>query len=251
MPAWGQVLWVILPYIALTVFVVANLYRLRIDPYGWTTRSSELLEKRWLRWGSLLFHWGILGVFLGHIAGLLVPRTVYDALGVSDEVYHLLSLSLGSAAGIAAASGGIILLVRRATVPRVRRTSQAGDFASLILVLLVIGTGLWAKAWHLFAPTAFEYRDTIGPWVRGLLTFRPDPRLMTGVPLPYQIHALAGLVLLAAWPFTRLVHAFSLPLGYLWRTYVLYRRHPRRHPLGDEQAATTGTRIELAGGHGR
>jgi len=219
-----QFLWVIYPYIVLTVFVGGHLYRIHTHPYSWTSRSSELLEKRWLRWGSPLFHWGILAVFLGHVGGLLVPKSVHEALGLSDTVYHFLAVTVGGVAGLVTAIGAIILLIRRVGVPRVRHTSRTGDFVAIVLVCLVILSGMWATLWNSLGHTAFDYRETIGPWLRGVLTFQPDPSLMATVPLPFKVHVLAAFSLFAVWPFTRLVHVFSLPLAYLWRSYVLYRR---------------------------
>jgi nitrate reductase gamma subunit len=47
----------------------------------------------------------------------------------------------------------------------------------------------------------------------------------------YQIHVLTALALFALWPFTRLVHAFSAPIAYLFRPYIVYRSRE----VADEQ----------------
>lgn len=224
MNLWQQFLWVIYPYLAVAVFVVGHLYRYASDPYGWTARSSEFLEKRLLRWGSTLFHWGILLVFLGHLAGLLVPAWLYRSLGVSDALYHRMAVTAGGLAGATALAGLLLLAYRRLRVARVRRTSSPADWVALALLALVMGLGLYNTLGHNLLVAEYDYRFSIGPWLRGLLLFRPDPRRMAGVPLGYQLHVLAAFALLAAWPFTRLVHVWSLPLPYLWRRYVLYRR---------------------------
>ncbi|WP_315371780.1 respiratory nitrate reductase subunit gamma, partial [Paenibacillus xylanexedens] len=44
------------------------------------------------------------------------------------------------------------------------------------------------------------------------------------VPLNFKVHILLTFVLYCVFPFTRLVHMLSMPLGYLKRSYVLYRR---------------------------
>lgn len=226
MRGWDQFLWGIYPYIVLTVFVGGHLYRIRSDPHSWTTRSSALLEKRWLRWGSTLFHWGILAVLLGHVVGLLVPREVHRALGLDDGTYHFIAVTAGGVAGAVTATGAVIVLARRFGVPRLRHTSSQGDFVAMALVALAVLTGLWATLWNSRSHPWFDYRETIGPWLRGLLTLRPDATLMADVPLPFKVHVLVALTLFAVWPFTRLVHAFGLPLAYLWRGYILYRRRP-------------------------
>lgn len=218
-------LWVIYPYVALTVMIAGLIYRYDADPFGWTARSSELLERWRLLWGSTLFHWGILVAFLGHVAGILVPIALYRGLGVPDELYHLNAFVAGGLAGVATLAGLIILAIRRIGVKRVWRNSTAGDLAALILLLATVVPGLATTA-----AGGYEYRQTVGPWFRGILTFRPAPALMAGVPLRLQIHILLGLATFAVTPFTRLVHLFSLPIAYLRRAPIQYRL---RLPVAD------------------
>lgn len=217
-------LWGVFPYILLTWFAVSLVWRYVRRPFGWTSKSSEFLEKRMLKWGSVAFHYGILAVFCGHAAGLLVPADVYRSLGIRDETYHLVAVAGGLPAGLIALAGAAILLVRRIAVPRIRAASSAGDWVAMTALLLVIVTGLAATAANAANPAHFDYRTTIGPWLRGLLTFRPRPELMANVPVGFKIHILMSFLLYAVFPFTRLVHVFSVPLGYLKRRYVLYRR---------------------------
>jgi nitrate reductase gamma subunit len=217
-------LWVVYPYIVITVFVLGTLARFNYNPYGWTSKSSEILEKRLLRAGSTSFHWGIIFVFFGHIGGLLVPIQVYHALGVPDEVYHIVALSAGTIAGVAALFGIVMLLFRRLAVKRIRVTSSAGDWIALVCLLAVIVTGMMATGRNALSHSGFDYRTSINPWIRGVLTFRPDASLMVQVPAYFKVHVAAAFGLFAVFPFTRLVHVLSLPLSYLWRSYVLYRR---------------------------
>ncbi|MEK8229209.1 respiratory nitrate reductase subunit gamma [Oerskovia sp. M15] len=49
---WDTFLFVVLPYVCLAIFVVGHVWRYRNDQFGWTTRTSQVLEKRWLAWGS-------------------------------------------------------------------------------------------------------------------------------------------------------------------------------------------------------
>lgn len=218
------VLWVAYPYIALTIFVVGLILRFNRDPYGWTSKSSELLEKKWLRVGSLMFHWGFLIVVVGHVIGLLVPASVDESLGISTETYHALAFYAGSISGLIATIGVLILFLRRILIKRIRATSDADDFFTLTLLLIVLIAGLVNTLGYTTLVGPYDYRVTIGVWVRGLLTFHPQPQIMASVPLSYQIHVLLGLFFFAALPFTRLVHIFSLPVPYLWRRYIVYRR---------------------------
>lgn len=224
MNAGEQFLWVIFPYIVITVFLAGHIYRFNGNPFSWTSKSSELLEKRVLRWGSLMFHWGIVFVFLGHVAGLLVPLSFYRALGVPDEVYHGMAVGAGGVAGFVTAAGALILLIRRWQVLRIRRTSSTGDWVALVLLVCAVFTGMAATLGNAAGHSGFDYRTTISPWIRGVLLFHPNASLMHTVPWLFKMHILTVLSLFAVWPFTRLVHVFSLPLGYLWRSYVVYRR---------------------------
>lgn len=219
-----QFFWVVLPYIVFAIFIGGHIFRYNYDQFGWTAKSSELLEKKQLKLGSNLFHWGIIFVFFGHVAGILIPKGFYDAIGIHEHFYHTMALLAGIPAGIATILGLIILANRRLTVKRVKATSSKSDFASLFFLFLAVLTGLLSTFMNIDS-NGFDYRETIGPWFRSLFIFQPDGSVMADeVPLWFKLHVLGVFVLLAVWPFTRLVHVFSLPLKYLSRSYVVYRR---------------------------
>lgn len=227
----NQFLWVVLPYIVLTIFIGGHFYRYNHDQFGWTTKSSQLLEKKLLRVGSNLFHWGIIFVFGGHVMGLLIPISVYEAMGVNEHQYHTIALLGGIPAGIAATIGIIILTNRRMTVKRIFRASTKGDWVSLFFLLVVILSGMSATLLNIDSH-GFDYRTTIAPWLRGVLMLQADASYLTSVPMWFKIHMIAAMGLFAAWPFTRLVHVFSVPLRYLSRSYVIYRkREPKQQNL--------------------
>lgn len=218
-----QFLWVVLPYIILTIFIGGHIYRYQHDQFGWTSKSSELLEKKLLRLGSNLFHFGIIFVFGGHVMGLLIPIEVYELLGVTEHQYHNIALIGGIPAGIAASIGILILCYRRVTVHRLIKTSTKGDWVSLFFLAIVILSGMSATFLNVDS-NGFDYRTTIGPWLRGILIFRPNASLLADVPIWFKVHMLAALGIFTAWPFTRLVHVFSVPVRYLSRSYVIYRK---------------------------
>ncbi len=229
-------LWVALPYACLAIFVVGHVWRLRTGKLTWTTRSTQILERRLLRIGSPLFHLGLLAVIGGHVLGILVPKAATEAGGVSEHTYHVVSVGAGTAAGVAMTLGFAILLYRRLRVPRVRRTTTGVDRATYLLLGLVILTGMWATVAVNLLGGGYDYRETVGPWFRSLFLLGPDPELMAGAPLIYQLHALAAFLLIALWPFSRLVHAWSAPLAYLRRSPILYRSRtgqsdPRSEPI--------------------
>lgn len=223
-----QFLWIIVPYIALTIFIGGHIYRYNHDQFGWTTKSSEFLEKRMLRIGSLLFHWGIIFVFFGHVAGLLIPLQVYEALGITENQYHTIALVGGIPAGIATVIGLALLTYRRITVKRIIQTSTTSDYIALFFLSVVVLSGMSATFLNINSH-GFDYRATIAPWLRGLFLFNPNPNYLAFVPVWFKIHILAAIGLFAVWPFTRLVHVFSLPIRYLSRSYVIYRK---RKPNG-------------------
>ncbi|MHA6487390.1 respiratory nitrate reductase subunit gamma [Bacillus cabrialesii] len=219
----GQILWGVMPYIVMTVFIGGHIYRYQHDQFGWTAKSSELLEKKKLAAGSTLFHWGMLCVIGGHVMGILIPEAVYASIGISEHVYHKMAIGAGLPAGIAACTGLFILTYRRLFDERIRKTSSPSDILTLILLLFMMLSGLAATFLNIDSK-GFDYRTTVGPWFREIFLFRPDASLMENVPLWFKLHIIIGYVVFILWPFTRLVHVFSLPLKYLTRSYVVYRK---------------------------
>ena len=241
-----QFLWVIFPFLALATFVLGHVYRYVYDQYGWTPKSSQFLERRLLMWGVLLFHWGLLFVLAGHVMGLLIPIGVYRSLGISDHNYHLLSLWAGAPAGLVAMAGILLLNIRRWFITRLRTNTDNMRFATDALLLIVIVFGLAATIGYRAyvaqyeLPGEFEYRETIGPWFRSLFAFSPRAELMIDVPLIFQIHTISAFLLFALWPFSSLVHAWSVPLGYLRRSYIQYRSSNPRLSLSRERMRREG-----------
>ena len=224
--------WIVVPTLAATVFVGGHVWRWRFDRLGWTSRSSQLLEQRWLRIGSPLFHVGLLGVLGGHVVGILVPARATRAIGVSDHLYHLFSLAAGGTFGALALAGITILTLRRLLVPAVRRNGSGVDIAVDLLLLTVIGLGMGETIGWQLGVGDYAYRETVSVWFRGLVTLHPDASLMSGAPWVYQAHTLASLALFALWPFSRLVHVWTVPVQYVARrSHILYRGRPATSPL--------------------
>lgn len=218
-------LWVIVPYVCLAVFVVGHFWRYRYDKFGWTTRSSQLYEDRLLRLGSPLFHFGMLGVVGGHVIGLLVPRSWTDAIGIDDHLYHVVAVAGGLVAGLMALVGMAILIYRRRTVGPVFSATTPMDKVMYAVLGLAIVFGMWNTiAGSIFTIGGeYNYREGVSVWYRSFLELQPQPDLMAEAPLGFQLHALSAFALFALWPFTRLVHVFSAPVGYLNRPYIVYR----------------------------
>ncbi len=216
-------LWVALPYVCAAVFILGHIWRYRYDKFGWTTRSSQSYENRMLRWGSPMFHLGILMVIAGHVVGLLIPREWLYAIGISEEIYHIGATVLGSFAAVLTLAGLAILVFRRRTVPAVFLATTVMDKVMFVFLGATLLFGTLATFVYQVFGAGFHYRETISPWMRELMIFRPRPELMLEVPLLFQLHVITACLLFALWPFTRLVHVFSAPVGYLFRPYIVYR----------------------------
>jgi nitrate reductase gamma subunit len=223
-------LYAVLPYAALTVFVVGHVWRYRTGQYGWGARSTQLLESRVLRFASITFHLGVLAAIGGHVLGLLVPRAWTAEVGINDEAYHVIAVIGGLAAGGAVAVGFAALVYRRIRFPRVRVTTTRTDVAVFGLLAVGIVTGLLATITNF--GDAVHYRETVAPYFRQLFVFDPEPELMTGggVTFIFQLHVTVVWFLYALWPFSRLVHAWSLPVDYLRRSPIVYRSRLPRGP---------------------
>ncbi|CAM3195498.1 respiratory nitrate reductase subunit gamma [Stackebrandtia soli] len=224
-------LWAVLPYVVLTVLIGGTIWRYRYDRFGWTTRSSQLYESRLLRVGSPIFHFGLLLVIVGHVVGLLVPESWTRAVGVADASYHVVALVLGGVAGVATLAGiGLLVWRRRTTGPVFSATTRNDKLMYLVLVGAIVAglaTTLLAAVDGLRGVEEADYRQTVSVWFRSLFAAHPDVAAMTAAPVAYRLHAIIGLALLALFPFTRLVHAFSAPVGYLFRPYIVYRTRGR------------------------
>jgi nitrate reductase gamma subunit len=214
-----ELVFTVFPYLCLTIFVLGHSYRYLTDRYNWNARSSEFLEKKALFYGSVLFHWGIVLTFLGHAGGLLVPQRVFDLAGIDSRVHLAIAYWSGLGVGVAALSGSLLLFWRRLTHRRVRAAGTVNDLVTLGGLVVVIGLGLFNVVFG-----HFDVLYSVAPWIRGIVTFTPEPQLMREVPLSYKLHVLGALALLAFSPFSRLVHIWSAPLFYFVRRRIVYRR---------------------------
>ncbi|MEF2965800.1 respiratory nitrate reductase subunit gamma [Paenibacillus sp. M1] len=220
-----QFLWVIFPYLSVVVFVVGHIFRYRYDQFNWTAKSSEFIEKKRLMIGSLLFHIGIIPVIFGHVGGLLIPKSWTEAFGISNHMYHTVALYIGGIFGVITFAGMLILTARRFTMSTIRKLSSASDLIVNALLLFIIFMGMYSTLVTNHVQPEFDYRESISIWFRDLFVFSPDASLMAAVPVSFKIHMISGFLIFALWPFTRLVHVWSVPLNYARRSYILYRKN--------------------------
>ncbi len=224
---WQLFLYVILPYVCLVSFIMGHVWRYRFDKFGWTSRSSELYEKKFLLLGSPLFHYGALLAILGHFAGLVIPESWTAAVGISEGVYSVFAKVAGTFSVVLIILGLGVLTVRRWGTSRVRGvTSRVDGFAFAVLwAMILLGFGE-TVVYNTLGP-GYNYRPTVSIWLRGIFGFNSDVASIAHVPVVYQVHAVLGWLFLALFPFTRFVHFWSAPVWYLTRPFVVYwRRRP-------------------------
>lgn len=227
----------IYPYIALSVLIVGSLARYERDPFTWKSSSSQLLRRRQLMIGSVLFHVGVLFIFFGHLFGLLVPHQVYEAFGIHAEAKQLLAAIAGGIAGVAAMAGGLMLAHRRLMDPRIRATSSFWDIAILLMLIVQLALGLISVPYSI---ATAEHGEVIKfmEWAQGIFTFQADAaEHIADVPMIYKLHIVLGLTIFLVFPFTRLAHilsGFAAPVRYLFARkgyqIVRTRRRAPRHP---------------------
>ena len=221
----------IYPYIALAVLMIGTVVRYDREPYTWRSGSSQLLRRKQLVMGSVLFHVGIIIIFFGHLVGLLTPIQLFDFVGVSHPFKQITAISVGGVAGGIALIGATILLQRRLTDTRIRRTSSFGDIMVLVLLWLqlVLGLGsIVASLEHMDGAEMVRFMA----WAQAIFTldFRAASYVEGGHWI-YQLHIFLGLTIFLIFPFTRLVHMLSAPVRYLWRPgYQVVRT--RQRPAG-------------------
>ncbi len=220
------ILFQIYPYLAGTVFLFGSLVRYDMSQYTWKTNSSQLLNNSMLfQIGSILFHLGVIFLFFGHLIGLLMPHALYPYLGLTPHSKQLLAMVSGGLAGAAALIGASILLYRRLFHRLVRAQSLRGDIFILVLLYVQLVFGLAT------IPVSAQHLDgsemiALAEWAQHIVTFRPGASAyLAGVYWVFKVHLFLGLTVFLVFPFTRLVHIWSVPYRYAARRYQVVRGH--------------------------
>ncbi|WP_333708634.1 respiratory nitrate reductase subunit gamma [Tepidimonas ignava] len=233
MDALNTFLFSIYPYICLTVFFLGSLVRFDRDQYTWKSDSSQLLRAAQLRWGSNLFHAGVLFLFVGHAVGMLTPHAVYEPF-MSAGAKQLLAMVSGGLFGLLGFVGVSLLLHRRLTDPRIRATSRTSDIVLLWLLWAQFALGLAT------IPFSAQHLDgsmmlVLAEWAQRIVTFRPGTaELMADVGWVFKVHMVLGMTIFLIFPFTRLVHVWSgfATLAYVARPYQIVRSRRLRVQQG-------------------
>lgn len=214
---WNVLLFQVFPYVALALFVIVTFQRMRSKPFSVTSLSSQLLERKKLFFGSIPFHWGILGVLAGHLVALVIPQSLLWWNAVPIRLY-LLEIT-GLILALWALGGLLILLYRRVSEKRIRVVTTPADVIVLLLLGVSLVTGILTAVQHRYG--SYWFPAVFTPYLWSILTLRPRPELVADLPSMIQLHVLNFWLLLAVFPFTRLIHIITLPLGYLWRPWQI------------------------------
>jgi nitrate reductase gamma subunit len=208
------------PYICVAAFVIGCWSRFERDQYSWQAASSQMLSKSKFRLASNLFHLGMLGLFGGHVMGLVVPGWINEVAGVTGAMHQHMELIVGGSMGLAAIVGLSLLLYRRVVDPRIRRTGNGSDLviAGLLWVTLIAGM---ATLPHSFATRSTGvYMHHLNDWAQHVLMFRAGAaETLSSVPFAFKLHMIIAMTVFVVLPYTRLVHALSVPVGYLFRRH--------------------------------
>ena len=220
-----NLLFGVYPYIALTTFFVGSLIRFDREQYTWKADSSQIFEKEQLQKGSILFHIGVLALFMGHFAGLVTPHSWFLAMGVSDMMHQIVAIGAGTAFGSLCMMGGVILWKRRMYHPRVRANSRFMDLLILNWILVTLGVGLLTipvSIYHAFSGDT-SAMIALADWAQATLSLNADASILDNVGFIYKLHLFLGMSVFFLFPFSRLVHVWSMPLGYMFRPYQIVR----------------------------
>ena len=231
------------PYICLAVFLMGSLARFDRDQYTWKSDSSQLLRARQLRWGSNLFHFGILFLLMGHTVGLLTPHFVYEPF-ISPAQKQLVAIGAGGIAGAVCFVGLTMLLHRRIFDPRIRLTSHRTDLAILVILWVQLVLGL------ITLPFSLGHSDgtvmlVLSDWAQRILTFRPDAAGLVALAWPYKVHLVLGMTIFLLFPFSRLVHVWSgfASVAFLFRPHQVVRSRRLNLPEGHNQPRQPGAGV--------
>jgi nitrate reductase gamma subunit len=217
-------LFVVFPYVAVVLAVGGGLVRYFANRFSYSSLSSELLENGWLFWGVVPWHYGVVPTLLIHLAGFAVPGVMAFLHGTPVQLY--LTELIGKVFALLAFAGMVVLIVRRLAHSKLRAVTSAMDWVVLVLLLNQVFLGLWTGIFYRWG--AAWYIHTATPWVVSLATFRPQPQYVASLPWVPKLHFLNATLLIALFPFSRLVHLVTFPITYLWRRFqvVIWNRRP-------------------------
>lgn len=227
---WNLILFLIFPYVSIILAVTVTFYRAVYRPFSISSLSSQLLERRKLYWGSISFHWGIVIILAGHLLALLFPKGIVLWNAVPLRLYML--EFTGLVLGMWTLAGLLILVYRRLSERRVQAVTSTMDYIVLALLLVSVISGVATASLYRFG--SYWFTGVFTPYLWSIFTLQPLPGLLGPLPWVIKLHALNFFILLAVFPFSRLVHIITYPLGYLIRPWQIVVRIRKARDTGFE-----------------
>jgi len=227
---WNSLLFVIFPYISLFIAIGVTIYRSIYRPFSISSLSSQLLERKYLFWGSISFHWGVTIILTGHLIAIFLPQSILLWNAQPLRLYLLEFTGIGL--GVWASLGMLVLIWRRVTVSRVRAVSTPMDYVVVLLTLVSLVTGVIIATYYRWG--SYWFTGIFTPYIWSILTFRPDAAALAPLPFTIKLHVFNFFLLALAFAFSRLVHIITWPLGYLLRPWqiVVWLRNSREEARG-------------------
>jgi nitrate reductase gamma subunit len=148
---------------------------------------------------ALAFHYAFLVVFLRHFRFFMEPVPGFVGLLESVDGFMEVALPRLMVSGVVLLLAALYLFLRRVAVPQLRYISLAADYFPLFLIIALAGSGILMRYFIRVDITSVK------ELVTGLVSFRPI--IPEGIGVIFFVHLFLLSVLIAYFPFSKLMHA--------------------------------------------
>lgn len=217
--ALNQMLFVALPYVCLFTFFLMTIHRYRAQSFSYSSLSSQFLENKQHFWYVVPFHYGILAVTVGHLIAFLIPRSILAWNAHPLRLYVLEVSAL--ACGLLTLIGLVGLIMRRASITRIRQVTSFNDWVLFVMLLVQTASGVGVALFHPWGSSWFA--SNLSPYLWSIFTLSPDVSYVSAMPHLVKLHIILAFLTIGFFPFTRLVHLLVVPNPYLWRKTQVVR----------------------------
>ncbi len=228
--AADHIIFAVLPYLAMAIFLIETIRRYSSQMYSYTSLSSQFLENRKHFWGLMSFHYGIIGTLVGHVIAFMVPRSVlwWNSYPVRLYILEATAFVFGSMSLL----GILIILYRRMSEPRIRVVTSRMDWVVYLFMSMLIASGVYIALFHGWGTSWFA--ASVTPYLWSLIQFQPQIDLVAHLPHVFKMHFACAFLLIAIFPFTKLVHILVIPNHYMFRKKQIVRWRWGRQPRPQE-----------------
>jgi nitrate reductase gamma subunit len=183
---------------ALEVFAFRSLFRntrieLRDGP------KVDYGSNKWLWVAALAFHYAFLVVFIRHFRLFMEPVPFFVGALESVDGFMEIGLPRLMMSSVVLLLAALYLFLRRVAVPQLRYISLASDYFPLFLIIGLATSGILMRYFLRVDITSVK------ELVIGLVSFHPT--IPKGIGVIFYIHLFLLSVLIAYFPFSKLMHA--------------------------------------------